>query len=108
MGCIPDGHSVEKHSGARGRGKRFAQHQEIVCLNESYLNAISCECADQGSGSTGRPFNSQARGTGIEITHYRKFCSELVEVPPRNQTRCLVLWCRPAGHQHLLLSYRPT
>eukprot|EP00965_Chrysotila_dentata_P160191 5290195-Pleurochrysis_carterae.AAC.1 len=84
MGGIPDGHSIKKHrhrqqgiyatccSGAGGRGKRLEQHHGLVRLNESYLNAVSWEFADQGIGSMGRSLVSQARGAGIETVHHQK------------------------------------
>eukprot|EP00965_Chrysotila_dentata_P062676 2077001-Pleurochrysis_carterae.AAC.1 len=73
MGGIPDGHSVKKHSGAEGRGKRFAQQRELVRLNASYLNTVSWKCADQGNGSIYRSLVSQARvGAGIETQHHHK------------------------------------
>eukprot|EP00965_Chrysotila_dentata_P151984 5022313-Pleurochrysis_carterae.AAC.2 len=77
MEGTPDGHSVKKHryrvpnrsektillrtentgcvqhAAAAQGGKRFAHHQGLVRLNESYLNAVSWECAYQGSGSIG-------------------------------------------------------
>eukprot|EP00965_Chrysotila_dentata_P134048 4433128-Pleurochrysis_carterae.AAC.1 len=92
MGGIPDGHSVKTHSGAGGRGKRFAQHQRLVRLNVSNLNAASCECADQGSGSTGKSFVLQARGAKIENQHHQKTCwpPTLVAVLHTLPGKCLV------------------
>eukprot|EP00965_Chrysotila_dentata_P108815 3594885-Pleurochrysis_carterae.AAC.1 len=62
---------MKKHSGAGGQGKHFAQRQKLVRLNESYLNAVNWECADQGSRSMGRSLVSQAIGAGIETQNHQ-------------------------------------
>eukprot|EP00965_Chrysotila_dentata_P260300 6213853-Pleurochrysis_carterae.AAC.2 len=99
--------------GAGGWGKWFAQHQGLVRLNESYLNAFSWNVQIKEVGqlvdlSFGK---REVPGSRSSITRRSKFCSELAEVPPRNQTRCPVLWwCtqRPPTLVAVLQPYSPT